>query len=196
MGMSRSNKARMTFGAAAAALAATAIGVRAQQMSAGQSFTTLANGYTQELYATTLLNTDDPSGPGILGGVAFAPNGDPWVAECVFANTTLHRFSKTEMAPEVHGTTSRHKETMTVPSPGGCGLTNNADGFLYSNSQNGVWKVNASTGQPAGAQPMGPRGNALGITSDPRTGHVVYAGATCHPFLLPALGEEDTSTTC
>src|SRR5262249_14203952 len=129
------------------------------------------------------------------GGVAFAPNGDPWVAECVFGQTVLHRFASAELLPALHGTTSRHRESMTVPTQGGCGLSNNADGFLYSNSQDGVWTLNASTGAPV-AGPFGPRGNALGITADPRTGHVIYTGATCHPFLLPALGEPDTSTTC
>jgi hypothetical protein len=163
----------------------------------GQSFTTLdqnSGSYSQELYATALLNIDDPSNPSIFG-VAFAPNGDPWVSECVFADTTLHRFAVNQLAAEAFGTTSRHAEVMTVASPGGCGLTNNRDGHLYSNSQDGVWTLDASTGLAIAAFP-GPRGNALGITSDPRTGHVVYVGATCHPFLLDILGEPNTSTTC
>src|SRR5262245_22663235 len=174
--MRSDSKTRAAVALAAAALAATAATIGAQTGATGQSFTTLSSGYSQELYATTQLAADDPSGPSILGGVAFAPNGDPWVAECVFSHTVLHRFANSELLPEAHGTTSRHRESMTVPTQGGCGLSNNADGSLYSNSQDGVWKLNASSGQPV-AGPIGPRGNALGITADPKTGHVVYAAA-------------------
>src|SRR5262245_11451087 len=101
---------RLAIGITAAALTATAVGIRAA--GTGHSFTSLSSGYQQELYATTqLAPTDDPSGPNILGGVAFAPNGDPWVAECAFSNTVLHRFAANELLPQVHATTSRHRES-------------------------------------------------------------------------------------
>ena len=58
-------------------------------VAAGQSFnTSLASGYTQDLFATTQL-ADEEGYAFVLGGVAFAPNGDVWSAECFFTGTAF-----------------------------------------------------------------------------------------------------------
>lgn len=145
-----------------------------------QSFTALQPPFTQELFGVTpnagLQDTDF----GILGGVAFAPNGDVWSSECLFYGTTLHRFHL-QSPYAANSTTTLHAEEL-VPTQGGCGLTNHPDGFLYSNSMDGVWRLDAATGLPV-AGPVGLAGNALGITVDPQTHHLVYLGAACHPAL-------------
>src|SRR5471030_842093 len=87
----------------------------------GQSFTFLESGYQQELYGATQLPEDADGFATILGGVAFAHDGDAWVAECFFGATTLHRFDSQTTAV-VNGT-SVHAST-SVPTQGGCGLTN------------------------------------------------------------------------
>ena len=147
----------------------------------------LESGYQQELYGATQLPEDADGFATVLGGVAFAPDGDAWVAECLFGATTLHRFDAQTTAT-VNGT-STHPST-TVPTQGGCGLTNHPDGHLYSNSSAGIYRLDASTGLPVawpdgGSNPRGHAGNALGITVDPKTTHVIYAGDGCHPSLAP-----------
>src|SRR4029077_3051948 len=86
--------------------------------------------------------------------------------------------------------TPLHPETV-VDTSGGCGLTNHPDGVhMYSNSALGVFQLDANTGAVTATFPqttMKP-GNALGIAIDPRTSHVVYAGAACHPTLTVILG--------
>jgi hypothetical protein len=53
----------------------------------GRSFTFLAPSFTQSLFGWTgTLRLSH------LGGVAFAADGDPWVTECTFRDTVLHRF--------------------------------------------------------------------------------------------------------
>jgi hypothetical protein len=152
---------------------------------AGQSFLSLQTGFTQELSGVTQMPSDTDGFATVLGGIAFAPDGDIWAADCVFTGTRLHRFDVQTVIPPIHGTSAIHPETI-VQTQGGCGLTNHPGGFLYSNSTEGVWKLDASTGLPApGPNPVGPSGNALGITSDPQTGHIIYAGSACHPSLEP-----------
>jgi uncharacterized Ntn-hydrolase superfamily protein len=157
-----------------------------------QSFLTLQPGFAQSLVAVTQLGTDADGFALVLGGIAFASNGDIWSAECVFSGTTLHRFSVSTTQPVTNGTATIHPEVLpAVATQGGCGLTNHPNGFLYANSSQGVWQLDASTGLPTtGPNPMGPAGNALGITTDPQTNHLVYAGADCHPTLVPG------ATTC
>jgi hypothetical protein len=147
------------------------------------SFLFLQAPFTQEIFGATS-SLDDPDF-GILGGVAFAPDGDVWSSECVFAATRLHRFDL-QSTVIVNGT-AIHPESI-VATEGGCGLTNHPDGSLYSNSQDGVWKLDANTGLPAAAGPFGPNGNALGIAVDPKPlagNHLIYVGADCHPSLSP-----------
>jgi hypothetical protein len=183
--------------AAAAALAVVPIlaaGIRlGAQTPTGQSFTSLASGYSQELFATVDVGAFPSPNQDIakvLGGVAYAPDGDVWVADCVFQATTLHRFDTATFAPPVHGTGSRRAEILTVDTTQpdgtgpGCGLTNHPDGSLYSNSIRGVYKLNADTGVVE-AGPLGQPGNALGVAVDPTTQHLVYAGADCHTALVP-----------
>src|SRR5215212_8184936 len=88
---------------------------------AGKSFTVLEPGFTQEIIGVT---------SHFMGGVAFAPDGDPWVNDCT-SGSELHRFDLQGVAPEVFGT-KLHPESI-VPSNAGCGMTNHPDGFIYSN---------------------------------------------------------------
>jgi hypothetical protein len=156
----------------------------------GQSFQFLEPGYTQQLFGVTQLPEDADGFATVLGGVAFAPDGDAWSAECLFGDTRLHRFDLQTTRPVINGTETLHAETV-VQTQGGCGLTNHPDGTLYSNSAAGVYRLDAETGLPVswpdgGAGPRGLPGNALGITADPKTGHVIYVGAGCHPTLDPS----------
>jgi len=121
--------------------------------------------FTQHLFGTTA---------GFLGGVAFAPNGDVWADNCVGDSGSLHRFAQ-GATYQTNGTTL-HTETV-VPSNAGCGLTNHPDGYLYSNTDQGVARLDAGTGAPITT--LGPPGNVLGITVDPQTNDVVYVGADC-----------------
>ncbi len=179
---------------AAAAVGAAIVGsfTTVTRATGGQSFTTLDSNYTQELVGTTQMPSDptDPTTAIVLGGVAFAPDGDLWVADCVFSGTRLHRFdlSADPLSP-INGTSTLHAETAVIPSPGGCGLVNWADPTqgltsLFSNSSRGLYELNVSTGAPIRG-PIGPPGNGLGIAVDPQTNHLVYAGADCHYLLIP-----------
>lgn len=161
------------------------------QAPTGRAFTSLATGYTQELIATADVGTfpQNPSIARVLGGVAFAPDGDVWSADCLFQNTRLHRFDLQTFRAPIHGTSSLRHESLTVDTQGGCGLTNHPDGALYSNSVQGVWKLDAETGLSI-AGPIGQPGNALGITVDPVSHHVIYPGNDCHDQLVPG------ATTC
>ena len=110
-------KVRVLAGVAVATVLAATVGA----LGTGQSFSpaTLEAPYQQELYAVTDLGTspiDDV--PIIFGGVAFAPNGDPWVSDCVFENSTLHRFAKDAVLPPINLTSTLHPEAMTVPTAG------------------------------------------------------------------------------
>jgi lysophospholipase L1-like esterase len=79
-----------------------------------------------------------------------------------------------------------------VPSNAGCGLTNNPDGRIYSNTSDGVTQIDASTG--AALRTLGPAGNALGIATDPRTGNVVYVGQDCRFSATCTIFSLDPST--
>ena len=130
----------------------------------GQSFLTLEAGFTQEIFGVH---------PSFMGGVAFAPDGDPLVDNCR-VRSPLQRFDRQGVAPEVN-TTKLHPVT-TLPSHAGCGLTNHPNGTLYSNTQGGVVKLDADTGAFL-AGPFGPSGNMLGIAPDPQTDNLVYVGS-------------------
>jgi uncharacterized repeat protein (TIGR01451 family) len=132
---------------------------------AGQSFLFLQPGFTQSIFGVS---------DGFLGGVAFAPNNDPWVDPCGPDGGSLTRFDRSSTTV-VNGTTI-HPGTVS-PSSAGCGLTNGFNGNLYTNTNAGVRELDANTGAPVGG-PFGPPGNALGIAPDPLTGDLVYVGAT------------------
>jgi RTX calcium-binding nonapeptide repeat (4 copies) len=132
----------------------------------GQSFLTLAPGFTQEIFGVH---------PSFLGGIAFAPDGDPLVANCVNSSgSPLQRFDRQGVAPVVNST-NLHPVT-ALPSDAGCGLTNHPNRALYSNTSRGVVKLDPDTGAFL-AGPFGPNGNALGIAIDPQTGNLVYVGS-------------------
>ncbi|MGE3707985.1 MAG: hypothetical protein AB7I13_22135, partial [Vicinamibacterales bacterium] len=80
--MNRRSTRRTGAAAAAALTLATAAGVAA--LGTGQSFLTLESGYEQELYGVVQLPEDEDGLATVLGGVAFAPDGDVWSAECTF----------------------------------------------------------------------------------------------------------------
>jgi cysteine-rich repeat protein len=142
----------------------------------GHSFLFLQPGFTQEIFGVA---------DSMLGGVAFAPDEDPWVTECQFSGSPLHRYDAQGVAPEVNGT-RLHPETI-VPSSAGCGLTNRSDGFLYSNTSGGVTQLNASTGAYTGLT-FGAGGNALGITVNPLNGQIVYVAADGDTLLTAPVG--------
>lgn len=131
----------------------------------GKSYTFLQPGFTQDVFGT---------GSFFMGGVAFAPDGDPLVDQCAGSGSPLHRFDAQGVGPVVHGT-NLHPET-TQPSNAGCGLTNHPDGTLYTNTSGGVVNLDASTGAVLRG-PFGAGGNALGIAPDPLTGNLVYVGS-------------------
>ena len=74
-----------------AALIATVFIVRARA-SGPQSFTFLQPGFTQQIWGVTDSFFLNDSPDVLLGGVAFAGNGNPMVAECLFAQTRIHQF--------------------------------------------------------------------------------------------------------
>lgn len=96
-------------------------------LAVGQSFQSLQAGFTQDLVATTQMPADADGFASVLGGVAFAPDGDIWTADCLFSGTRLHRFDVQSVQPPTHGTSTLHPETI-VPTQGGCGLTNHPSG--------------------------------------------------------------------
>ncbi len=169
----------------------------------GHSFTSLDSNYTQALVATTQMPNSPINATEaiVLGGIAFAPGGDLWVADCVSQHTRLHRFALAAppLAP-VHETATLHAETAVVATEGGCGLVNWANpalgrATLFSNAIDGVYELDASTGAVLRG-PLGPRGNSLGIAVDPQTNHVVYPGIGCHPRLWADAGLPALPLTC
>lgn len=150
----------------------------------GQSFTFLQPGFTQDVFGT---------GTFFMGGVAFAPDGDPLVDQCQFSGSPLHRYDRQGVAAPVNST-PLHPET-SLPSAAGCGLTNHPNGSLYTNTSSGVFRLDANTGAVTGG-PFGPAGNALGIAPDPQTGNLVYVGAdgTLY-FVDPGLTTSGTFST-
>ncbi|HEX2573498.1 MAG TPA: DUF11 domain-containing protein [Polyangia bacterium] len=144
-----------------------------------QSYTYVAPGFTQELLGTA---------PVFLGGVSFAPDGDPWVSECGRLSTgRLFRFDLQTRYNRV-APYDIHPYTEYSPNSG-CGLVRHPDGYLYTTTvpgtlsaplPNGIVQINAETGQRTGRVLGGNAvGNTLGITIDPLTGHLVYAGYEC-----------------
>jgi hypothetical protein len=139
----------------------------ASSAAAAEPFSFLQSPFTQELYGNA---------PSFFGGVAFAKNGDVWVDECNFGGGSVWRFSNATTHSEEGSTVHSVVEGSPFASDAGCGLTNNPDGFLYSNTSEGVSQINASTGAATGVV-FGEAGDSLGITTDPQTGNLVYVGS-------------------
>jgi hypothetical protein len=155
--MTSTTRSRLTRATLAALLLATAFAVRSLALGPGQSFTFLHAGFTQELIGATqdLGDLFDDDGDGtpdnILGGVAFAPDGDPVVTDCNFAGTRLHRFDR-QSTTAINGT-DVWPETV-LPSAGGCGIVNHPDGTAYiamDDGINGVANVDLETGCSSGS---------------------------------------------
>lgn len=146
----------------------------------GRTYVQLPSPFTQELYGQT-------AAPANLGGIAFAPDGDVWAAECNAAGTRLHRYDSLLVTTLSNGTIVHDEATVDLGAAGGCGLVNHPDGFIYASSSNGVWRLDASTGLPVGGAVNAVPGGGVGIAVDPRPGHhLVYTGADCSAALAPA----------
>lgn len=158
---------------------------------AARAFSYLDPAFTQELIATEQLGpypgTENDTEPlaTVLGGIAFAPDGDVWAANCVDGPNQIHRFDMNGTRPMIHQTATLRPKQMSVATAGGCGLTNHPVGqAMYMNSSQGVRRLSADSGLPlawpdGSTSPMGAPGNALGIAVDPVTHHLVYAGDDC-----------------
>jgi uncharacterized repeat protein (TIGR01451 family) len=157
----RTRSGRRWLTAAAAVLCALAIPAIA---TAGQSFTFLQPGFTQAVYGVS---------SNFMGGVAFAPDADPWVDTCAPDGGSMTRFDGSTTSV-VNGTTL-HQGTV-FPSSAGCGLANGVNGNVYTNTFAGVRELDPNTGAPIGG-PFGPAGNALGIALDPQNGDFIYVGS-------------------
>lgn len=162
----------------------------------GRSFTSFTSPFTQELIAVT----ESPVGAdGFMGGVAFAPDGDVWAAEC--ASALLHRFDRQGAGTDGHGGIVRPESLVDLstyaPAPEGCGLVNHPDLYLgletmFANTPSGLWPLEAATGIPILGGPLNSAsinaGNGRGIDVDPAslpTNHIVYTGADCDPAMRP-----------
>jgi len=130
----------------------------------GQSFTFLQPGFTQDIFGVA---------QHFVGGVAFAPDGDPWVDDCANSGSHLHRYDA-QSSGLVVNTTPLHNESIHT-SNAGCGLMNHSAGDMYTNTTTGVIRLDDDTGAQIGG-PFGPGGNALGIAEDPETGLIIYVG--------------------
>src|SRR5947208_1073813 len=71
---------------ATAVIAVTVVAFGASTASAAGQFTFLQPGFTQSLYGFA---------GAFFGGVAFAPNNDPWVDTCQFGGSPLYQFDST-----------------------------------------------------------------------------------------------------
>lgn len=157
-----------------------------------RAFTYLAPGYTQALVGVADVGVfaEDQTVAKVFGGVAFAPDGDVWVADCTFTNTKLRRIDvATALTPVRNSTPSLRSISEPVQTEGGCGLTNHPNGSMYSNAAEGLYQLDVNTGAVI-AGPLGQSGNSLGIAVDPVTSHLVYPGADCHDRLVAS------PTTC
>lgn len=185
---------RAMVGAAVGAVLATLGPIASTQAPppSPRAFTYLAPGYTQALVGVADVGVfaEDQTVAKVLGGVAFAPDGDVWVADCTFTNTKLRRIDvATPLTPVRNSTPSLRSISEPVQTEGGCGLTNHPNGSMYSNAAEGLYQLDVNTGAVI-AGPLGQSGNSLGIAVDPVTSHLVYPGADCHDRLVAS------PTTC
>lgn len=128
--------------------------------------------FTQELFAATQLDAFSGETAKVLGGVAFAPNGDVWSAECLSNFSTLHRFSRSQyrdLTPSAdnHLTITPRVELPAVPTEAGCGIVNHPDGVIYSNNA-ATYQEEVSASPIAAASPA--------AASSPSAPTVLYPG--------------------
>jgi uncharacterized repeat protein (TIGR01451 family) len=143
------------------------------------SYLVLQPGFTQDLFGVSPgVRIDEGN---LLGGVAVRPaDQDMWVSECLFSGSPMHRFDRQgEVDPTVDRASETHPE-FVVTSNAGCGIVNHPNGFIYSNTDLGLVRLSATTGN--GATTLGgPAGNGLGIAVDPMNGNnLYYIGAACN----------------
>ena len=197
---------RVQIAAAIAALVVAVILVRA--VTQGFSFISLSDGYQQQVFGTAdnFLRGEE----GYLGGVVVLQNGDVIAAECETNRTRLHVFDADELDrgddddDDYPHDTPVHREEISDPLMGGCGIAYHPDGFIYSNMCEsvvefgstircvggfGVARIDLAGGDADDMRTvarMGPTGNALGIAVDPVTNRLVYPSAGCKPsFVSP-----------
>jgi hypothetical protein len=127
----------VTLAVAVAMLAVPAVA------NAGQSFLFLQAGFTQSIFGVS---------PSFMGGVAFAPDADPWVDMCG-PTAVMTRFDGSTTV--VVNATTIHPGSVS-PSSAGCGLTNGLNGNLYTNTSAGVRELNPNTA-PRSADRLGRR---------------------------------------
>ena len=144
---------------------------------AGQPFTSLQAPYTQALFGTS---------SAFLGGIAFAPNGDVWANECQFSVSPLHRYVRAT-STLVHNT-AVHPSSL-VASNAGCGMVNHPDGKIYSNTSEGLARLDPASGAPIDV--VGARGNALGVAVDPQSRAVVYVAEDCRSSAICTIARYD-----
>lgn len=161
---------RSSWKAATLAAATTCVlGMSTGVAQATPPFTTLAPGFTQELYATGLP---------IAVGIGFFGNGD-----VLAANNALYKIDS-HSTVVTHGSTIH--PTAAVPSSIApvAGLVNGPNGEIYANTENGVQEIDSTTGALIGGH-FGPEGDRLGITVDPQTGNLVYSSHDGISFVSP-----------
>ena len=142
-------------------------------------FTYLQPGFTQELTGVSSLAPGSPVHY-VFGGVAFAADGDPVVADSVAAGQSnqLHRFDLNSAGTVSNGT-RLYPETLTPTDPGGA-LVNHPNGKLYlgiDDAVNGVAEIDPTTFSII--RRVGPRGVAHSLAVDPQTNHLIYPDAVC-----------------
>ncbi|MHB8328570.1 MAG: YncE family protein [Acidimicrobiales bacterium] len=125
--------------------------------STNEPFTTLASGFTQDLYA---------SGTPGIGDVAFASNGDPLVVSSAMFDVNASTTTTQD------GSTIHPYTTYSSAAPLFFGVVNGQNGGIYANTCSGIYEIDSAGNILAG--PYGPAGNGLGITVDPKTGNLVY----------------------
>ena len=165
-----------------ALLAAFVCALAVMEGAMGASFLFLAPGFAQHVWGTASSFIAPKTQRGYLGGVVVLQNGTVLAAECLASPTRLHRYDPVQTEREKD--TTLHKETVLPTIAGGCGITFHPDGFIYSNMDDGTFGLSRIDPATLATTKMGPRGNAIGITVDPVTNEVVYAGLSCKPGLV------------
>ena len=84
----------------------------------GKSFLFLQPGFTQDIFGVSQT---------FMGGVAFAPDGDPWVDQCT-NGSPLHRYDA-QSSPEVQSISpATTSSSVLLPQPEGPTIATNSPG--------------------------------------------------------------------